>query len=199
MKAHITTGLALFLVSACTVATAADCIVPAPDLVAAAVLRAHPNTQSDRVGSLKPGESLPFIASQAAWYKVQTADGIAAFVSKRWTDKAACPPALPVPPPAPPPPAPTAETTVGIPLPLLAKGHSVDWWFVFKFNAVKFPGCGNNQPHTEACPFGAAPGAPKDYSLGQGQQFAFASSENTQLSQGSGCVGTTEPIGARWI
>jgi hypothetical protein len=194
MKAHFTTGLALLLASACRVATAADCIIPAPDLVTAAVLRAHPNTQSDRVGSLKPGESLPFIASQAAWYKTQTADGTAAFVSKRWTDKAACPSAPPAPPP-PPPPAPTAETT-GAPLPLLAKGHSVDWWFVFKFNAVKFPGCGNNQPRPQTCPFGGS----SLQTYPDGQQFVFASSENTQLSQGTGCVGTTEqdPVGATY-
>ena len=27
--------------------------------------------------------------------------------------------------------------------PLLEKGRPVDWWFVFKFNAKSFPGCGN--------------------------------------------------------
>jgi len=30
------------------------------------------------------------------------------------------------------------------PAPLLSKGHPVDWWFVFKFNAKSFPGCGQN-------------------------------------------------------
>jgi hypothetical protein len=29
------------------------------------------------------------------------------------------------------------------PTPLLKKGDAVDWWFVFKFNATSFPGCGD--------------------------------------------------------
>ena len=199
MKAHLTIGVELLLIALSTAASAADCIVAAPDLVTVAVLRAHPNAQSDKIGVLRPGDSFPFVASQAAWYKTQTADGATAFVSKRWTDKAACPTAPPEPSPTPPL-APLTAETPGSPHPLLAKGHAVDWWFVFKFNAVKFPGCGNNQAHTQICPFGAAPGAPKDYSLGQSQQFIFASSENTQLAQGSGCVGTTEqdPVGATY-
>ena len=28
------------------------------------------------------------------------------------------------------------------PTPLLKTGQPVDWWFVFKFNAETFPGCG---------------------------------------------------------
>jgi len=38
------------------------------------------------------------------------------------------------------------------PAPLLAKGHSVDWWFVFKFNAATFPDC--DEDEERSCPFG---------------------------------------------
>ena len=35
--------------------------------------------------------------------------------------------------------------------PLLKADTPVDWWFVFKFNAESFPGCGGAQ---RSCPFG---------------------------------------------
>lgn len=69
------------------------------------------------------------------------------------------------------------------PAPLLAKGHPVDWWFVFKLNSAKFPDCGGAR---KGCPFG---GTVQDYK--DGQQYAFASSESPSLKQGSGCAGTT--------
>jgi hypothetical protein len=79
------------------------------------------------------------------------------------------------------------------PVPLLAKGHAVDWWFVFKFNSKAFPGCG--AAVTRVCLFG---GNVQKYKQPFGQQFAFASSEAPTLQQGSGCAGdtTTDPIGA---
>ena len=43
------------------------------------------------------------------------------------------------------------------PSPLLATGHQVDWWFVFKLNTGAFPECGGA---TRTCPFG---GTPQDY------------------------------------
>ncbi len=77
------------------------------------------------------------------------------------------------------------------PAPLVAKGHPVEWWFVFKFNAHAFPGCGDSA--TRACPFG---GEPKSYMLGQ--QYVYASSDTGKLAKGGGCVGatTTDPVGA---
>lgn len=78
------------------------------------------------------------------------------------------------------------------PKPLLATGHAVQWWFVFKLNSGKFPGCG---PHdARSCPFG---GSVQPYT-NFGQQYAFASSEAPQLQAGSGCSGetTTDPLGA---
>ncbi len=76
------------------------------------------------------------------------------------------------------------------PTPLLEKGHPVDWWFVFKFNAASFPGCGDR-----ACPFG---GTVQDYGGHFSQQFVYASSDSPSLKKGSGCAGDTvkDPVGA---
>jgi deoxyribonuclease II len=84
------------------------------------------------------------------------------------------------------PPAPAAAT----PVPLLAHGKPVDWWFVFKLNASKFPDCGGAK---RACPFG---GNVESYKVGQ--QYVYASSESSTLKQGKGCAGNTatDPIGA---
>ncbi len=71
------------------------------------------------------------------------------------------------------------------PYPMLSKGHPVDWWFVFKFNASTFSGCSVGA--TRACPFGGDPFAYKSF----GQQFAYASSEAPTLQQGAGCAGVT--------
>jgi hypothetical protein len=61
------------------------------------------------------------------------------------------------------------------PVPLLAPGHAVDWWFVFKLNAGKFPDCGGA---ARACPFG---GTVEKYRVGQ--QYVFASSESPALNK----------------
>ena len=76
--------------------------------------------------------------------------------------------------------------------PLLQKGRPVDWWFVFKLNSAKFPGCGGNA--TRTCTFG---GEVQDYTHFS-QQFVFASSESPALQQGNGCAGDTtdDPVGA---
>lgn len=78
------------------------------------------------------------------------------------------------------------------PAPLLAKGHPVDWWFVFKFNSAAFPGCGGAA--TRACLFG---GSVQNYAKFS-QQFVFASSEARVLQQGTNCAGdtTADPLGA---
>ena len=80
-----------------------------------------------------------------------------------------------------------------VPYPLLAKGHPVDWFFVFKLNAGAFPMCGGG---TRACPFG---GTVQAYPKGWSQQFAYASSEtNTLEDGGQECLGTStgDPVGA---
>jgi hypothetical protein len=80
---------------------------------------------------------------------------------------------------------------IPVPVPLLGNGQPVDWWFAFKFNAGSFPECGGAQ---RECPFG---GTPQPYST-YGQQFAFASSADSTLRQGAGCIGetTADPVGA---
>jgi hypothetical protein len=90
--------------------------------------------------------------------------------------------------------APIASEAAGsatAPAPLLASGKTVDWWFVFKFNATAFPSCGGTVQR--ACLFG---GEPQKYKFGQ--QFAFASSAAPALQMGSGCAGDTitDPLGA---
>lgn len=78
------------------------------------------------------------------------------------------------------------------PVPLLTKGHEVDWWFVFKFNSKAFPGCSGGAQR--ACLFG---GEVQNYKA-FGQQYVFASSEQPSLQEGSNCAGdtTADPIGA---
>jgi hypothetical protein len=78
------------------------------------------------------------------------------------------------------------------PTPLLKTGQAVDWWFVFKFNAESFPGCGGGAQR--ACPFGGTVQPYKQFS----QQFAFASSADHTLKRGGGCIGDTtiDPLGA---
>ncbi|MDE0852995.1 MAG: hypothetical protein OSA97_01050 [Nevskia sp.] len=77
------------------------------------------------------------------------------------------------------------------PVPLLAQGHPVSWWFAFKFNTATFPGC--NGDDQKVCLFG---GEVQQYP--HGQQFVYASSDNPNLQKGSGCVGATvtDPLGA---
>ncbi len=90
----------------------------------------------------------------------------------------------------------SAKTFAAAPEPLLAPGHAVKWWFVFKFNAAKFGGCSGGA--TRSCPFG---GTVQDYVYGQ--QFVYASDESEAqdganvLQEGSGCVGSVrDPVGA---
>jgi hypothetical protein len=87
----------------------------------------------------------------------------------------------------------TGSTAVsGVPSPLTAEGHPVDWWFVFKFNSASFPGCAGSA--TPTCPFG---GSVQHFSSSS-QQYAFASSESKTLHAGNGCLGNTmtDPVGA---
>jgi hypothetical protein len=85
-----------------------------------------------------------------------------------------------------------AAQSANAPTPLLKSGHPVDWWFVFKFNAESFPGCGGGAQR--ACLFGGTVQPYAEFS----QQFAFDSSVDPTLQQGGGCVGdtTSDPLGA---
>jgi hypothetical protein len=79
----------------------------------------------------------------------------------------------------------------GAPVPLITAGQPVTWWFVFKFNTAKFPGCGADAPRSR--PFG---GDVQQHAFGQ--QFVYASSANPSLQKGEGCAGETnkDPLGA---
>jgi hypothetical protein len=78
------------------------------------------------------------------------------------------------------------------PVPLLAKGQPVAWWFVFKFNSASFPECGSVAQR--ACRFG---GSVQNYKA-FGQQYVVATAEQNGLQKGDGCLGDTEtdPVGA---
>lgn len=78
------------------------------------------------------------------------------------------------------------------PAPKVSQNDSVDWLFVFKFNAASFPSSKNdNRP----CSFGG--GEAKPYPSFS-QKYAFASSESPTLAAGSGLTGTSDadPLGA---
>lgn len=80
------------------------------------------------------------------------------------------------------------------PVPLLGPGKPVDWWFVYKFNAKRFPACSAVESEEDAereCPFGGKPGA-----YGNSQRFAVASSETASLEDGQGCAGSSDPVAA---
>jgi hypothetical protein len=79
------------------------------------------------------------------------------------------------------------------PAPLLEKGKSVDWWFVYKFNAKNFPACKSQEEGDDddrICPFGGKPASYKN-----SQHFVFSSSENGSFTEAKGCAGTTDPVG----
>ena len=82
---------------------------------------------------------------------------------------------------------------LSMPAPLLEKNHPVSWWFVFKFNAQAFTGCGSDAQRD--CIFG---GTVQEYSGKYSQQYVYASSETPMLKKGTGCVGDTlkDPVGA---
>ena len=156
-------------------------------------LRSDPSTSNPAIVKLLPGAHLQLIDADSVggYYHVKTTTGQIGFV---WGKNVQIEAAGNGPQPTPAHPA-TNPTTAGVssaPVPLLAKGHPVDWWFVFKFNSASFPKCGATA--VRSCPFG---GDVQNYSK-YSQQFVFSSSENHALQQGSNCLGDTtdDPVGA---
>jgi hypothetical protein len=86
-----------------------------------------------------------------------------------------------------------ADEVAGAPVPLLAKGQPVDWWFAFKFDGETFPGCDDEAD--AACPFG---GSLQKYSTPEGEQFVIASSDQPELQMTNTCLGQgdDDPLGA---
>lgn len=78
------------------------------------------------------------------------------------------------------------------PVPLLAAGKPVQWWFMFKQNAGKFPKCAGEA--VRECTFGGQVQPYRSFS----QQYVFASSDDPELKAGEGCAGDTidDPVGA---
>jgi hypothetical protein len=79
-----------------------------------------------------------------------------------------------------------------VPVPLLASDQPANWWFVYKFNAGAFPGCGGDIQRV--CTFGGSVQQYREFGL----QFAVISSADRLLRQGRGCIGasTLDPVGA---
>jgi hypothetical protein len=176
--------------------TAATALSQTATVVRNVNLRSDPSTKKDAITQLETGAKLEILQPNPVqgYYRVQTADGKTGFV---WGKNirglgAAISPALSAAKKASPAPRrPAAEQ--GPPQPLLAAGHAVDWWFVFKFNAASFPQCSAGT--TRTCSFG---GQVQSSWTSFSQQFAVASSESKSLHSGSGCVGDTDddPVGA---
>lgn len=84
----------------------------------------------------------------------------------------------------------------GPPVPLVAQGQPVTWWFVFKLNTEFWEGCGGGASLPGSGLFGGSIQAydAKDAGL----QYVYASSQQPGLQKGSGCLGSTldDPVGA---
>lgn len=153
-------------------------------------LRSSASTASEALAKLSPGTTIHLLepAQVGGFYHVKASDGQTGYVWGRnvnlETGSSGSSVTIPQSPIAP-----------GAPVPLLAKGHPVDWWFVFKLNSAVFPGCGGGA--ARSCIFG---GEVQSYSSGFGQQFAYASSESPALQEGQSCVGdsTNDPVGATY-
>lgn len=92
----------------------------------------------------------------------------------------------------------TTNTTLPPPTPLAAPGQPVDWWFAFKFNATEFPGCTDDGKAPVPGTVGIFGGTVEEYTLGQSQQYVYATSAASTLVKGEGCLGATptDPLGA---
>lgn len=146
-------------------------------------LRQDPSTQSEPITKLLPGQRVQLVESVAVsgYYHIRTNDNRSGYV---WSKNARLEQAVETPTPT--------SISAAMPAPLLASGHAVDWWFVFKFNSAAFPGCSRTAIRT--CLFG---GVVQNYRAFS-QQYAVASSETRSLQQGSNCLGDTvdDPVGA---
>jgi hypothetical protein len=157
-------------------------------------LRADPSTNQDAITKLEARAKVEILEPNPVrgYYHVQTADGKMGFVwGRNIRSLGAASGALSAAKPARATSAHVAEA--GQPMPLLAAGHSVDWWFVFKFNSASFPAC--PAAATRACLFG---GQVQTSWRSFSQQYAVATNESKSLQAGTGCVGDTtdDPVGS---
>lgn len=82
---RIIANLLVCIFIALSSAAYADEITPRESVVTGVVVRAEPSTFSERLGLLRPEETLPFVSDRPGWYEVRLANGATGFVSKRWT------------------------------------------------------------------------------------------------------------------
>jgi hypothetical protein len=167
-----------------------------------------PSSAQNPVGSVAKGDTVQLLdsSSQHGYYHVSTSQGRQGWVYGHFLDIGGSSASSSTPVSANPSPSTNSSTSTaqsgststtstigaGVPAPLLATGHPVDWWFVFKFNSAIFPGCAGGAIRT--CLFG---GQVQPYHAWS-QQFVYASSDNHSFQQGNDCVGdsTDDPVGA---
>jgi competence protein ComEC len=63
----------------------ADTVVPSDDVTTGVTVRASASASSSIVGMIRPGEQAELLGSVPNWHRVQLANGLQGFVSKRWT------------------------------------------------------------------------------------------------------------------
>ncbi len=63
----------------------ADVVVPSDRVTSRVVVHEEPRANSADIGSLRPGEQLPYRGSVPRWHRVELPDGTRGFVSKSWT------------------------------------------------------------------------------------------------------------------
>jgi hypothetical protein len=139
-------------------------------------LREAPSLQKEPIAKLTPGDKVRLLEATAisGYYHARAADNRSGYV---WSKNVHVE---------------QTSTSVGSIAPLLAHGHPVNWWFVFKFNSAAFPGCSSSA--TRSCPFGGTVQPYQAFS----QRYVVASSEVRNLQEGSNCLGDTvdDPVGA---
>jgi competence protein ComEC len=85
MKRAATPIVVLAVVVFSTALAVADTVVPTDAVTTRVVVRESASSQSNQVGSLRPGEQAELLGEVPNWYRVRLPSGIEGFVSKRWT------------------------------------------------------------------------------------------------------------------
>lgn len=75
--------LSLFILPQFSIAQ--DRVVPSDHVTSHLNVRSEPNTNSERIGRLYPGESAEFLESVPYWYRVRLQDSTEGYVSKSWS------------------------------------------------------------------------------------------------------------------
>lgn len=102
---HISVAVLCLLIIGWITPAFADVVVPSADVTTGVTVRASASSQSASVGILHPGEQATLLGSVPNWQRVQLANGVLGYVSKRWTQVVTSNAPPPPPPPSPPTPA----------------------------------------------------------------------------------------------